>query len=90
MLFLDRGAISGRPDGTLELQLPAMKTAVRELAHELLMIEATGDYAAAQHLLGERAVLRPLHVRLLKAIADLPVDIRPSFVTADRLAPATP
>ena len=88
--LLDRGAISGRPDGTLELQLPAMKAAVRELAHELLMLEATGDHAAAQRLLGERAVLRPLHVRLLQTIADLPVDIRPSFVTADRLAPETP
>jgi hypothetical protein len=88
--LLDRGAIRGRPDGTLELVPAAMKAALRELAHELLMLEATGDYAAAQRLLGERAVLRPLHVRLLQAIADLPVDIRPSFVTADRLAPQVP
>lgn len=88
--LLDRGAIHYRPDGTLELQLPAMKAVVRELAHELLMLEATGDHDAAHRLLAERAVLRPLHVRLLQNIADLPVDIQPSFVTADRLAPETP
>jgi hypothetical protein len=86
--LVDRGAIIENADGTLGLDLVRMKTAVRDLAHELLMLEATGDYAATKKLMSERAVLRPAFSRLLQATATIPIDIRPIFVTADALAPA--
>ena len=88
--FLDRGAIVANPDGTLGLQVAQMKEAVRELAHELLMLQATGDYAAAKKVMTERAVLRPVYSRLLQTMTAIPVDIRPIFVTADKLAPELP
>ena len=46
-------------DGRFAVNLSVAKTAVRELAHELLTIEATGDYARAKKLLDEKAIVRP-------------------------------
>ena len=44
----DKGAFIARPDGTFEVNFDKIKAAVRDLAHDLLTIEATGDYARRQ------------------------------------------
>jgi len=59
--------------------------AVRSLAHDLLMLEAHGDYAGAKKML-EMAVLRPQYQKALDRLSAVPVDIRPIFVTAEQLA----
>jgi hypothetical protein len=69
------------------VNVPVAKTAVRDLAHELLTIEATGDYVRAKKLLKEMAVLRPDLRTTLDRLKDIPTDINPSPVTADNLAP---
>jgi len=64
---------------------------IRDLAHDLLTIEATGDYAGAKRMLDTLSVLRPEMKQTLAAIdksaVAVPVDIRPVFVTADEIAP---
>ena len=56
-----------------------IKPAVRDLVHELLTIEATGDYTRASHMLREMGVVRPALQRTLNSLADVPTDIAPKF-----------
>jgi hypothetical protein len=58
---------------------------VRDLTHDLLTLEATGDYPAAQRLLETMGVMRPNVQRALGRLQGIPTDIEPIFVTADEL-----
>jgi hypothetical protein len=82
----DRGGFVQRPDGTFAVDFMKIKQAVSDLTHDLLTVEATGDYAGAQRMLA-LAVIRPNVALQLTKLANVPVDIEPMFVTADELAP---
>ncbi len=45
--------------------------------HDLLTIEATGDYARAKKMLDELGVIRPGMAKALERLKDLPTDIEP-------------
>ncbi len=81
----DHGTIVPRADGTFEVNYTRMKQAVRDLTHDLLTIEAQGDYAGANKLLNQRGVIRPSLIKALDRLKHIPVDIEPKFVTADEL-----
>jgi len=85
--LLDRGAFVARKDGTYEVNFDKIKAAVRDLDHDLLTLEATGDYAGAKKMLDELGVLRPDLAAALDRLKDIPTDIEPVFVTADKMAP---
>ncbi len=82
----DRGGFVQQPDGTFAVDFTKIKDVVRDLTHDLLTVEATGDYAGAQKMLS-LAVIRPNVSRQLAKLSNVPVDIEPDFVTADELAP---
>jgi hypothetical protein len=82
----DRGGFVPQPDGTFAVDFMKIKQAVSDLTHDLLTVEATGDYAGAQKMLA-LAVIRPSVARQLTKLANVPVDIEPIFVTSDELAP---
>jgi hypothetical protein len=84
--LLDRGGFFQQPDGTFLVNFANIKNAVRDLTHDLLTVEATGDYAGAQKMLA-LAVIRPNVAQQLAKLKGVPVDIEPIFVTADELAP---
>jgi hypothetical protein len=84
--IVDRGGFVQQPDGTFAVDFTKIKQAVQELTHDLLTVEATGDYAGAQKMLA-LAVIRPGVALQLMKVANVPVDIEPVFVTADELAP---
>jgi hypothetical protein len=84
--YLDKGGFVDHGDGTFSVDVPKMKEAVAELDHELLTIEAQGDYAAAKKLLDELGVIRPGLKKALDGLNSIPTDIEPIYVTADRLA----
>jgi hypothetical protein len=63
--------------------------AIAELDHDLLTVEAEGDYAGAKKMLDELGVIRPAMRKTLDGLRDVPTDIEPIFVTADELAPGT-
>ena len=84
--LLDKGGFVERPDGTFEVDFHRIKSAVRDLDHDLLTLEATGDYAGAKRMLDELGVVRPDMQKLLNGLSDIPVDIEPVFVTANELA----
>ena len=57
-------------------------------SHDLLTLEATGDYAGAKHLMDTLGVIRPEEQKTIDSLKDVPVDIAPVFVTATSLAGA--
>jgi len=81
------GAVVAQPDGRFRVDVMKTKQAVRDLDHELLTLEATGDYAGAKRMLDRMGVIRPQMRRVLDKLADIPVDIEPLYLTAQQLAP---
>lgn len=81
----DKGGFIARPDGTFEVDFAKIKGAVRDLDHDLLTLEATGDYAGAKRMLDELGVIRPNMQKALDSLIAIPVDIEPVFVTANQL-----
>jgi len=75
--LMDKGAFLAGPDGTFTVDFTKVKGAVRDLVHDLLTIEATGDYAGAKKMLDELGVLRPVMEQALAKLTDLPTDIEP-------------
>jgi len=82
----DKGGFVARPDGRFEVNFEKIKPAVRDLDHDLLTIEATGNFAGAKRMLDELGVIRPGMQKALNGLGDLPVDIRPVFSTAKEIA----
>jgi hypothetical protein len=83
--LMDKKAIVARKDGTFEVDLARFKSGIRDLAHDLLIIEATGDYAGAKKMLDQLAIARPEVTKALARLADIPTDIVPNYPTADEL-----
>ncbi|HCF59573.1 MAG TPA: hypothetical protein DFS52_16460, partial [Myxococcales bacterium] len=83
--LFDRGAVVARPDGSFTVDVAKMKKAVPKLSRELIVIEASGNRAAASKLLDELGVLRPQVKKALAKLKDIPTDIRPVFSTAEAL-----
>jgi hypothetical protein len=86
----DQGGWVRRPDGTFTVDMIRIKSAVRDLVHDLLTLEATGDYAGARKMLDTYGVLRPQVQDALKRLQNIPIDIEPVFVTADELSGTHP
>jgi hypothetical protein len=84
--FLDRGAVRVRPDGTFYVDQAGIKEAVSTLTGEIMTLQAHGEYAKAKAWLDKMAVIRPEVRKVLDALAAVPVDIEPRFVTAEALA----
>jgi hypothetical protein len=83
--LLDAGAFTVNKDGTFSVNMKKAKKAVTGLARELLTLQATGDYAGTKKLFDRMVVIRPEVQAVLDRLDDVPVDIRPQFVTAETL-----
>jgi hypothetical protein len=81
----DKGGFVARPDGTFEVDFTKIKAAVRDLDHDLLTLEANGDYSGAKRMLDTLGVIRPNMQKALDRLTGIPVDIEPLFVTASEL-----
>ena len=73
----DKGAFVANPDGTFAVNAAKIKGAVRDLTHDLLTIEAQGDYAAAKKMLDTLGIVRPPMQHAIDRLKDLPTDIAP-------------
>jgi hypothetical protein len=85
--LMDYGAFQETSDGRFQVNYAKVKPGVRDLTHELLTIEARGDYDSAKKLLDRLGVIRPRVQQALDRLAHIPVDIEPQFVTAEQLVP---
>lgn len=85
--LLDHSAFAENGDGTFGVDMSKIKSAVQDLDHDLLTIEAEGNYVAAKDLLDNLGVIRPSLKKTFAKLADIPTDIEPVFVTADAIDP---
>ncbi len=83
--LLDAGAFVARPDGTFSVDEARIREAVSGLTREIMTLQAEGNYEKAKQMVARLAVLRPEVERALARLTDIPVDIRPIFVTAAQL-----
>jgi Peptidase family M49 len=84
--FLDKGAFIANADGTFSVEIAKMKEPVAGLDHDLLTLEATGDYGGTKKLMNAMMVIRPEVQKALERLKAVPTDIEPLFVTADSLS----
>ena len=80
--LMDKGAVRVADDGTFAVVEDRIKDAVAALTRDLMMLQATGDYAGAKQLLDTMGVVRPEVQRVLERLTGVPVDIEPLFVSA--------
>lgn len=83
--LLDHGAIRIDKDGLFSLDLPKTKKAVAGLTHNIMTLQAHGDYAGVKQLFERMVVIRPQVQHVIDRLATVPVDIAPKFVTAAEL-----
>jgi hypothetical protein len=76
--LVDKGAIIINPDGTFAIDFAKIKDGVRALTHDLLTLEAEGNYAEAKRMLDTLGVIRPPMQKALDGLKDLPTDIDPT------------
>jgi len=77
--LLNRGAFVANSDGTFTVDQAKIPGAIRDLARDLLTMEALGDYSGAKDML--RTLVKipaPLRAALDK-LKDLPTDIYPDY-----------
>ncbi|HJN47062.1 MAG TPA: hypothetical protein QF572_23110 [Vicinamibacterales bacterium] len=76
-------------DGRFAVDHGRIRDAVTALTTELMTIQATDDFAAAEQILETRGVVRPEVQRVLDRLEGIPTDIRPRYVTAEALTTLT-
>jgi hypothetical protein len=82
--LMDEGAIRyNESDGSFAVEFDRIKEATRKLTAEIMMIQARGDYDAAQALLDHYVVIRPSMQRSLDKLSSVPIDIAPHFPLAE-------
>ena len=78
--LLENGAYKHDPDGgTFAVDLEKAPGVIRALAHDLLMVQALGDYQAAKEMVERLGHMRPEMEAALAKLGDIPVDIVPAF-----------
>ncbi len=77
--LLDHGAVIVNADGTFAVVDDRIREAVTNLTRDIMTIQATGDYAAAQDMLKTMVVVRPEVRAVLDKLKGVPVDIEPRF-----------
>ena len=88
--LLDAGGFRVNPDGTFSVDVRRAKKGTTALTRELMTLQAIGDYEGTKRLVERLVVIRPEVRAVLDRLGDVPVDIRPRFVTAERLARESP
>jgi hypothetical protein len=77
--LLEKGAVELTEDGRFRPVPELFGETFRELAHELLMIQAVGDYEGALDMVERYGSVHPAMAAAIEGLADLPVDVDPSY-----------
>ena len=88
--FLDAGAVTVDVDGRFAIDHGRIRDTVTALTRELMTVQATGDFDAAQRILETRGVVTPAVRQALDRLGHIPIDIQPRFVSAEALAAGAP
>jgi hypothetical protein len=83
--FMNAGAVTVSSNGTFAVSVPRMKKAVTQLTHDIMTLQAHGDYGGAKQLLERMVKMRPEVQSVIDKLQATPVDIEPRYVTAEEL-----
>ncbi|HUK32894.1 MAG TPA: hypothetical protein VLV86_03225 [Vicinamibacterales bacterium] len=83
--LMDAGGFVANANGTFGIDVAKTKAGVIALTHEIMTIQAEGNYAKAIALRDRLGVVRPVVQRALDKMTAIPVDIEPKFTTAAEL-----
>jgi hypothetical protein len=84
--FLDNGGVVVASDGTFAVDPRRIRDNVINLTREIMTLQALGGYADARAMMDRLGNVRPPVRAVLDRLTEVPVDIEPRFVTAERLA----
>lgn len=78
--FREAGAITVEPGtGLLRINFPKLETAIKDLVHDIVVIQGDGNYTAAKTFLDHHVRLDGATESILKNLSELPVDIEPVY-----------
>jgi hypothetical protein len=78
--LLEKGGYEYNPSANkVKVNFDKIYESVKDLAHILLTIEATGNYNGAKELIKKYAVISPSMKSLIDKLSAIPVDIKPVF-----------
>ncbi|MEO7701729.1 MAG: hypothetical protein ABIZ04_21090 [Opitutus sp.] len=79
--LLDKGAFTVNSEGRFSVDFAKVREGVTSLTHEIMTLQANGNYAGVKALLDRMVVIRPEVKRVLDDLKNVPVDIEPLFTT---------
>ncbi len=77
--LIEHGAVEVTEDGHFRPVPDYFRAGIRDLAHDLLMIQALGDHAAAQNFHDKYMHLSPAMQKVLDKLKAIPVDVDPVY-----------
>jgi len=77
--LLEKSAVVITDDGRFQPVPELFEESFRDLAHELLMIQALGDYDGAVGFVDRYGTVNPQMAAAIESLTDLPVDVDPSY-----------
>jgi hypothetical protein len=77
--LIERGAVTITDDGRFQPNPETFGTTFRDLAHDLLMIQALGDYDAAVAFVETYGAVHPDMAAAIDGLRVLPVDVDPGY-----------
>ena len=83
--LLEKGALEIDEEGRFHAVSEAFPGAIEDLLHEMLMLQARGDYDGTLAFLNTYGVATPELERAIDKLHDVPVDIRPIYTDAESL-----
>ncbi|RMH76739.1 MAG: peptidase [Calditrichaeota bacterium] len=86
--LMEKGAIRyDSQTGRFSVNDEVIESAIRDLSHDILMLQALGDYEGAKAFLAKYRRLSPELKEALSRLDDVPVDIRPIYPIERELRP---
>ncbi len=86
--LLEKGALEVDEEGRFRCVSEKFPAAMRDLLHDMAMLQALGDYDGTVEFLETYGHPSPKLLEAFGRLADLPVDIRPRYPSADELLAA--
>ena len=85
--YLEDGSVTLDAQGRFVIDAKKLETSIRNLVHDLVMLQHEGDRAAAEAFLGKYGVESESMKNALAKLGDIPVDIRPVYPLAGETGP---
>jgi hypothetical protein len=81
--LMDEKAFTFNPKNeTFSVNFDNIKGAMTKLTHDIMSVQAAGDYKATQAMFEKYVVIRPEMQKVLDRLSSVPVDINPDFSNA--------